>query len=43
MMSLFVGLFGIFVTDWDSVTDNGFFQGYSPIVLAVIVLQVHTL
>lgn len=40
LMSFFIGLFGVFVTDYKAVIENGFFSGYRPIVFVVIILQV---
>lgn len=39
LMSFFIGLFGVLVTDWGRVLDGGFFQGYSLVVALVITLQ----
>lgn len=36
----FIGLFGVFTTDYAKVTEYGFFQGYNSIVWIVIILQV---
>jgi solute carrier family 35 (UDP-sugar transporter), member A1/2/3 len=36
----FIGLFGVFTTDYTKVTEHGFFQGYNTIVWIVILLQV---
>lgn len=41
-MSLFIGLFGVFLNDWNVVMERGFFSGYSALVAAVVLLQVHT-
>ena len=42
LLSFFVALFGAFLTDWAAIMEEGFFQGYSPIVGTVICLQVRT-
>ena len=31
---------GVWANDWEAVVENGFFQGYSPVVVAAIALQV---
>ena len=40
LLSLVFGLFGVFVTEWDTIIQKGFFQGYSLVVGVVICLQV---
>ena len=40
ILSFFIGLFGVFVSDWKAVMANGLFQGYQPVVIVVIILQV---
>ena len=40
LFSLAIGMGGVFVSDRDAVLKNGFFQGYSSVVLLVICLQV---
>lgn len=42
LLSFFIGLFGVLFVDFRAVLENGFFQGYTPIVLLVITLQVST-
>lgn len=39
ILSFFVGMFGVFVTDRKAVLTGGFFQGYNLVVLSVITLQ----
>lgn len=43
LLSFFIGLFAVLVTDGKAVWDKGFFQGYSPVVAVVICLQVKLL
>ena len=40
LFSLAIGMVGVFVSDREAVMEYGFFQGYSPVVLLVICLQV---
>lgn len=40
LMSLFIGLFGVFLSDWSAVSERGFFYGYSSVVVTVVILQV---
>ena len=37
--SIILGFAGVFVSDWPSVSENGFFYGYNRIVISVILLQ----
>ena len=37
--SIFLALIGVITADFESVSANGFFHGYSPIVWTVILLQ----
>ncbi|KAL5471489.1 hypothetical protein EMCRGX_G029612 [Ephydatia muelleri] len=39
LVSTFVALFGVFVTDWSAIREKGFFQGYSALVWIVILFQ----
>ncbi|XP_064382823.1 UDP-N-acetylglucosamine transporter-like isoform X2 [Halichondria panicea] len=39
LMSLFIGLFGVFLSDWSAVSERGFFYGYSSVVVTVVILQ----
>jgi UDP-sugar transporter A1/2/3 len=39
LFSLAIGMGGVFVSDRHAVLENGFFQGYSSVVLLVICLQ----
>jgi hypothetical protein len=40
MWSILLGLVPVFLNDFDSIRQNGFFQGYDKIVVGVIVCQV---
>ncbi len=39
LMGVVLGLFAVFVSDWQKVLENGFFQGYNSIVFYVVMLQ----
>ena len=43
LISTLVALFGVFISDWSAIRDNGFFHGYSYLVWVVILLQVGVL